>query len=369
MDSVSGSTRKSTPSTDRESEPVIEAVDLKKYYSLSQGMLGSLLPGEEKDVHAVDGVSLSLHGTDTLGLVGESGCGKSTLARTLARLEEPTSGSILFRGEDITGRTERSLRSYRSEIQFIHQDPSSSLNPRKRVSQILSRPLKIHTELDEQKREARIIELLERVGLDPGQRNRYPHAFSGGQRQRIEIARALSVNPSIVIADEPTSALDVTVQAQILQLLEELQEEFDLSMLFISHDLRTIRYIADRVSVMYLGQFVETGPTATVFDDPRHPYTQSLLSAAPSVVDPDRQHVTLEGEPPDPVDPPSGCRFHPRCPVATKECATVVPQEVTAEAGHTHRCHFQDADVLEGTATTPAVGGALSTETDNHEGL
>jgi oligopeptide/dipeptide ABC transporter ATP-binding protein len=362
MSSVSELTEDSAAST--EGEPVIEAIDLKKYYSMSNGILGSLLSGEQQDVHAVDGVSLTLHGTDTLGLVGESGCGKSTLARTLARLEKPTSGQIRFRGEDITSRSERSLRSYRNEIQFIHQDPSSSLNPRKRVKQILSRPLELHTDLDEQEREERIIELLSRVGLDPGRRDRYPHAFSGGQRQRIEIARALSVNPSIVIADEPTSALDVTVQAQILQLLEELQEEFDLSMLFISHDLRTIRYIADRVSVMYLGQFVETGPTETVFDNPHHPYTQSLLSAAPSVTDSDRQHVTLKGEPPDPVDPPTGCRFHPRCPVATEECSTVVPEEVTAGTGQSHRCHYNDSDIFEGTASIPATGSALDTRTE-----
>jgi oligopeptide/dipeptide ABC transporter ATP-binding protein len=346
----------------------LQAEDLKKYYSMSSGLLDSLVPGTTNQVRAVDGVSLSLRGTQTLGLVGESGCGKSTLARTLARLEEPTSGTIRFRGEDITAKSERSLRSYRSEIQFIHQDPSSSLNPRKRINQILSRPLRLHTELDEEGREDRIAELLELVGLDPGRRNRYPHEFSGGQRQRIEIARALSVNPSVVIADEPTSALDVTVQAQILQLLEDLQDEFDLSMLFISHDLRTIRYIADEVSVMYLGQFIETGTTDEVFDGPQHPYTQSLLSSAPSVSGVRTDEITLQGEPPDPIDPPAGCRFHPRCPVATDDCSAAAPIEHAVSDTHTHRCHFTDANVFEDRASQPVPEGTLGESKESADG-
>jgi oligopeptide/dipeptide ABC transporter ATP-binding protein len=345
---------------DASGTPVLKATNLKKYYTRSSGVIGSLAPGETDRVQAVDGVSFSLQGTETLGLVGESGCGKSTLARTVARLEKPTAGRIRFQGEDITKTPERALRSYRSQIQFIHQDPSSSLNPRKRIRQIVGRPLELHTDLDRDERGARVAELLERVGLDPNRRDRYPHEFSGGQRQRIEIARALSVNPAVVIADEPTSALDVTVQAQILQLLEDLQEEFELSMLFISHDLRTVRYIADRVSVMYLGQFIETGRTSEVFNSPRHPYTQSLLSSAPSVPGNQHDQITLVGEPPDPIDPPSGCRFHPRCPVATDECAAVNPAETTVSETHTHRCHYADADVFTDTALTPIADGALA---------
>ncbi|WP_313691803.1 ABC transporter ATP-binding protein [Halorarum halobium] len=345
-------------------DAALRAEGLEKYYTVNQGMLSSLLGRDERHVHAVDGVSLSVDGTRTLGLVGESGCGKSTLGRTLVRLEEPTAGKIWFQGEEISGRSERDLRSYRSDIQFIHQDPSSSLNPRKRVKQILSRPLEIHTDLDEAGRDERVAELLDRVGLDPNQRHRYPHEFSGGQRQRIEIARALSVNPSVVVADEPTSALDVTVQAQILQLLEELQTEFDLSMVFISHDLRTVRYIADTVSVMYLGQLVETGATDEVFESPRHPYTQSLLSSAPSVSGAGGESITLEGEPPDPVDPPSGCRFHPRCPVAEAGCETHVPAEYAVSPSHTHRCHFEDADVFDADASSPTPVAPLGDGTE-----
>jgi len=335
-------------------DPVIEARDLKKYYDVGEGFVDSLLRRSGRQVHAVDGVSLELGQRETLGLVGESGCGKSTLARVLTRLEEPTDGQIFFRSEDITAKSERSLRSYRSEIQFIHQDPSSSLNPRKKVQHIVGRPLVVHTDMDGEERADRVAELLEQVGLNPELRHRYPHEFSGGQRQRVETARALSVNPSVVIADEPTSALDVTVQAQILQLLEDLREEFELAMLFISHDLRTVRYIADRVSVMYLGEIVESGPTAETFGAPRHPYTQSLLASAPAVEGRTRSSVRLRGEPPDPVDPPSGCRFHERCPVARDVCGDLDPNEHAVGDRHTHRCHFADADVHEGRASEPA---------------
>ena len=344
----------SAPAVSDEVEPVLEAVDLKKYYDVGEGFVDSLLRRSGRQVHAVDGVSLELGPRETLGLVGESGCGKSTLARVLTRLEEPTDGQIVFHGEDITAKSERSLRSYRSEIQFIHQDPSSSLNPRKKVQHIVGRPLVVHTDMDREARVDRVSELLEQVGLNPERRHRYPHEFSGGQRQRVEIARALSVNPSVVVADEPTSALDVTVQAQILQLLEDLRAEFELSMLFISHDLRTVRYIADRVSVMYLGEVVETGPTDDTFGAPRHPYTQSLLASAPSVEGRTGSSVRLRGEPSDPVDPPSGCRFHERCPVARDICSELVPNEHPVGEGHTHRCHFADADVHEGRAADPA---------------
>jgi oligopeptide/dipeptide ABC transporter ATP-binding protein len=339
---------------EREEDVVLEARNLKKYYDVDTSIVDSLLRSGNRQVHAVDGVSLALHRRETIGLVGESGCGKSTLARVLTRLEEPTDGQIFFQNEEITGASERSLRSYRSEIQFVHQDPSSSLNPRKKVQHIIGRPLKLHTDLDKEARIDRIEELLEQVGLSPELRHRYPHEFSGGQRQRVEIARALSVNPSVVVADEPTSALDVTVQAQILQLLEDLREEFELSMLFISHDLRTVRYIADRVSVMYLGELIEIGTTEEVFETPGHPYTQSLLSSAPTVQRQQAASVTLEGEPPDPVDPPTGCRFHERCPVAHAVCSQLDPQEHAVSDSHTHRCHFADADVQAGTASDPA---------------
>jgi len=349
----------STPGTepvDPDAETVLEARDLTKYYDVGEGLLESLLRGSDRQVHAVDGVSLALGARETLGLVGESGCGKSTLARVLTRLEEPTGGRIFFHGEDVTRRSVRSLRSIRSEIQFIHQDPSSSLNPRKKVGHIVGRPLELHTDLDRDGRVERVEAMLEEVGLDPAVRHRYPHEFSGGQRQRVEIARALVVNPTVVVADEPTSALDVTVQAQILQLLERLRAEFELSMLFISHDLRTVRYIADRVSVMYLGELVETGPVGEVFGAPRHPYTQSLLASAPAVERRRQESVALRGEPPDPVDPPSGCRFHERCPVARDPCDRLSPAEHAVGPGHTHRCHFADADVHEGRADEPADG-------------
>ena len=339
---------------DEDGEVVLEARGLKKHYATGGSVLDSLLGRSGGAVHAVDGVSFAIQGTETLGLVGESGCGKSTLARTLARLESPTAGEVYFRGENITEKSERSLRLYRSEIQFIHQDPSSSLNPRKTVQQILSRPLELHTDLSTDEQIERIEELLKRVGLDPRQRQRYPHAFSGGQRQRIEIARALSLNPSVVIADEPTSALDVTVQAQILQLLEKLQTEFELSMLFISHDLRTIRYVADRVSVMYLGEMVETGTTDEIFDNARHPYTQSLLSSMPSIESHQSRSVSLRGEPTDPIDPPSGCRFHTRCPVAQEVCSTEPTVEHSISDTHSHRCHFSDANISEETASVRA---------------
>ncbi|MFC7047221.1 ABC transporter ATP-binding protein [Halobacteriaceae archaeon GCM10025711] len=335
---------------------VLEASDLKKYFPVAEGIVGSLLQRGDEHVRAVDGVSLTLRENETLGLVGESGCGKSTLARTLLRLEEPTAGAVEFKGRDITATRERSLRDIRGEIQFIHQDPSSSLNPRKRIGQILRRPLDIHSDLEDDATRERVTGMLERVGLDPGQRHRYPHELSGGQRQRVEIARALIVNPSVVVADEPTSALDVTVQAQILELLEELRHEFDLSMLFISHDLRTVRFIADRVGVMYLGRLVEVGPTDEVFEDPRHPYTQALLSSVPSVGTDRRDRVTLAGEPPDPISPPAGCRFHPRCPLADDRCASDVPAEHAVGPEHVHRCHFGDADIHTGRADEPAGG-------------
>lgn len=325
--------------------PILVAEGLERYYPVSEGVLKSLLPGAGSEVRAVDGVSLALQEGETFGLVGESGCGKSTMGRVLVRLDEPTGGTLTYHGSDITRASMRELRPLRSEIQFIHQDPSSSLNPRKRVEQILDRPLTIHTELSTDERSDRIEELLERVGLDPGRRTMYPHELSGGQQQRVEIARALSVDPTFIVADEPTSALDVTVQAQILTLLERLQDDLDLTMVFISHDLRTIRHITDRVGVMYLGELVEVGPTERVFESPSHPYTMSLLRSVPTVRSTSRSRVRLEGQPPDPASPPIGCRFHTRCPVAQDVCEAVEPIEQTAGDNHRHRCHFGSADL------------------------
>lgn len=364
----SDSTTATPGATDSGVDTVLEARNLRKYYDVGEGLMDSLLRRGGQQVHAVDGVSMALQGRETLGLVGESGCGKSTLARVISRLEEPTDGRVFFRGEDISAKSERSLRSYRNEIQFIHQDPSSSLNPRKKVQHIIGRPLELHSDLGKEARIERVGELLEQVGLDPRIRHRYPHEFSGGQLQRIEIARALSVNPSVVIADEPTSALDVTVQAQILQLLDDLRQKFELSMLFISHDLRIIRYIADRVSVMYLGEIIETGPTGEVFETPHHPYTQSLLSSAPAMEGQQEGSVTLRGEPPDPVDPPSGCRFHERCPVAHNLCSNLVPNEHPVSGGHTHRCHFADADIHKGQSSEPADDEVAASMQESTEG-
>ncbi|WP_436934339.1 ABC transporter ATP-binding protein [Halovenus marina] len=335
-------------------DSVLVADELERYYQSSESMLASLLPGRDRKVRAVDGVSLNLREGETFGLVGESGCGKSTLGRVLVRLDRPTGGTLTYRGEDITNSSMRQLRPLRSEIQFIHQDPSSSLNPRKRVEQILERSFVIHTDLTAEERSARIDELLEQVGLDPARREKYPHELSGGQQQRVEIARALSVDPTLIVADEPTSALDVTVQAQILQLLEEIQAEFDLTMVFISHDLRTIRHITDRVGVMYLGELVEVGPTDAVFESPSHPYTMSLLRSVPTVTGTNRSRVRLEGQPPDPENPPSGCRFHTRCPVAQEVCGAVEPVERSAGENHTHHCHFGTVDLTEERVDDPS---------------
>jgi peptide/nickel transport system ATP-binding protein len=294
----------------------LATVDLKKYFTQNQGFLDRLVGSTER-VKAVDGVSLELEQGETLAVVGESGCGKSTLARAVLNLDKPTDGSVYYEGEDITGLSDKEMRPYRRKMQVIFQDPLASLNPRQTVGEILTAAMAVHEIGDDKAdRLERAQALLERVGLSKQHVRRYPNQFSGGQQQRIAIARALSLDPEVLIADEPVSALDVSVQAQILNLLEELQEEYDLSMLYISHDLSTVRQISDRVAVMYLGEFVETAPTAQLFDDPSHPYTKSLLSAVPRI-NPDARtdRVLLEGTVPSPVNPPSGCRFHTRCPV------------------------------------------------------
>ncbi len=295
------------------------------------------------ELRAVDGVSLEVMPGETLGLVGESGCGKSTLGRLLLRLYEPTAGKIYFDGQDITALSQSALRPFRSKMQIIFQDPYSSLNPRMTVEAALSEALRVHRKVSSSSEEReRIAELLERVGLRPEHMRRYPHEFSGGQRQRIGIARALAVSPRFIVADEPVSALDVSIQAQIVNLLNELQEELGLSFLFIAHDLHVVEHVSRRVAVMYLGRVVELASSQQIYASARHPYTEALLSAAP---EPDptarRRRLILEGDVPSPLDPPSGCAFHPRCPIAEKGlCDREVPALRRLEPGHEVACHL-----------------------------
>ncbi|WP_339104552.1 oligopeptide/dipeptide ABC transporter ATP-binding protein [Haloterrigena salinisoli] len=299
---------------DRDDEPLLRVEGLEKEYTTSDGFLDRLL-GNERTVTAVDGVDLEVREGETLGLVGESGCGKSSLARSLLRLTEPTAGAVSYRGTDLTDCTRSELRAMRTNVQYVSQNPGASLNPRLPVGDIVGEPLEVHDIVPPEERDARVRDLLETVGLAPNHADRYPHEFSGGQRQRIAIARALAVEPEFVVCDEPVSSLDVSVQAQILNLLADLQDEFGLSYLFIAHDLSVVEHVADRVAVMYLGEIVDIGPTEAVFDGPSHPYTAALRSAIPEP-DPrwEGDRIVLEGTVPDPSDRPSGCRFHTRCP-------------------------------------------------------
>ncbi|WP_308530670.1 dipeptide ABC transporter ATP-binding protein [uncultured Paenibacillus sp.] len=325
------------PIASKSGEILVDIRGIKKYFPIHKGLLSRVVG----QVKAVDDVSLAIRQGETFGLVGESGCGKSTLGRVILRLQGATEGEVIYQGRDIHSLRGQELRKLREEMQIIFQDPFGSLNPRFLVKDIIGEPLRVHRNMSARKVDERVVELMELVGLDASRRNRYPHEFSGGQRQRIGIARAIALNPKFIVADEAVSALDVSVQSQVINLLMKLQRELGLTFLFIAHGLNVVRHISDRVGVMYLGKLVEVGETETLFAEPLHPYTAALLSAIPKPVPGRKQErIVLQGDVPSPANPPSGCRFHTRCPFAQERCSQVEPQLVEATPGRQVACHF-----------------------------
>ncbi|MFB5086384.1 dipeptide ABC transporter ATP-binding protein [Psychrobacillus sp. PGGUH221] len=323
----------------KEKVPLLKISDLKQHFVLKREVMFQ----PKQVVKAVDGINFSLFPGETLSIVGESGCGKSTTGRSILRLDEPTEGDVVFKGKSLLRMSKKELRDIRGNIQVIFQDPYASLNPRRTIRQMLEEAMAIQKVLPPNKREVRMLELMKHVGLRPEYLERYPHEFSGGQRQRIGIARALAVNPEIIICDEAVSALDVSIQAQILNLLKKLQKEFDLTFLFISHDLSVVRHISDRVMVMYLGKVVEIADKSSLFNKPMHPYTKALLSAIPVIDETKRrERIILKGDVPSPINPPTGCRFHTRCPFATERCFQEEPILREIETNHSVACHFAE---------------------------
>ncbi|KOP67851.1 peptide ABC transporter ATPase [Bacillus sp. FJAT-18019] len=322
--------------------PLLEVKNLQKSFTIKKGFFGTT-----KQLRAVDGISFAIHKGETFSLVGESGCGKSTTGRLVTRLLTPNSGEVLFNGTDISGYNENQMRPLRKNMQMVFQDPYASLNPRMKVKELVAEPLLIHTKLSTKERDKLACELLETVGLNSFHAERYAHEFSGGQRQRIGIARALSVRPNLIVADEPVSALDVSIQSQVLNLLQDLQEEYGLTYLFISHDLSVVEHISDRIGVMYLGALVETADKDTLYERPLHPYTQALLSSVP-VPDPKqkKERIILTGDLPSPVNPPTGCRFHTRCPSCMEVCKQITPVFREIEPGHQVACHLYDEEIM-----------------------